>query len=71
MKNSYIDWAFKTLLIGISTMALTQFEQMKDSVVELNVKMAVLIERDITRTRDIESLQGRTRKLEDKCFGGK
>ena len=40
--DKLIEWAFKTLIIGIATFALTEFKEMKASVVELNKNVAVL-----------------------------
>lgn len=64
VRKDYIDWAFKSLVIGIASLALSQFVEMKNSVVELNVKMAVLIERDSEKTKDIEDLQHRVKAIE-------
>ena len=41
--NNYAEWAFKTLIVAISAFTASQFTEMKDSVVELNKQMAIVV----------------------------
>ena len=43
MNKDMVDWIFKSLFIGIATYGVAQFGELKDSVINLNTKIAVLI----------------------------
>lgn len=62
---AFIGWGFQALLLAIATWGVSELSKLSSSVQDLNVKMAVVLERDSARGSDIEELKGRVLKLED------
>lgn len=65
----FVGWGFQFLLLAVGTWGVTELSSMSKSVQELNVKMAVVVERDATRSEQVRGLEGRVKALEDKKAG--
>lgn len=62
--SDFVSWAFFGLIAYFGYQLTTSVEKMSDSVQELNVKMAVMVERDNRQELDLEKLGTRVEKLE-------
>lgn len=60
----FINWGFQSLLLALGAWGVTELSSLSESVHELNIKMAVVVERDQTRGRELENLKFRIEKLE-------
>ncbi len=62
--SEFVSWIFFGLLTYFGYQLTTSVDKMSDSVQELNVKMAVMVERDNRQELDLEKLGTRVEKLE-------
>jgi len=62
--TALIGWGFQALLLAVGTWGVSEISNMSKSIQELNIKMAVTIERDGARERRIEDLELRVKDLE-------
>tara|TARA_Y100000296_G_C5180060_1_gene263659 strand:+ start:1444 stop:1662 length:219 start_codon:yes stop_codon:yes gene_type:complete len=69
MNKEFIDWAFKALAVGLATYFLTQFTEMKNSVLSLNTKMAVLITEAKYQKDQIKENKLEIREIKDRLHG--
>lgn len=63
---SFADWASKAFLGGVCVYGVNVLTQMKNSIDSLNDKVARLIERTDWHSRELEKLDHRISKIEDK-----
>lgn len=63
---SFINWGFQALLVALLAWGVTELSGVNKSVQELNVKMAVVMERDITRGEQVQEIKERLKHLEGK-----
>lgn len=63
---SFVGWGFQAMIIAIGTWGVTELSSLSKSVQELNVKMAVVVERDNSRGEQVKRLEDRVEKLEKK-----
>lgn len=68
---NFVGLGFQGLIVAIGTWGVAELSQLSKSVQELNVKMAVVVERDQARGEEMKDLKVRVEKLEDKNQGGK
>jgi hypothetical protein len=67
LKFSYfVGWGFQALIVAIGAWGVSELSSLSKSVQELNVKMAVVVERDQIRGNEISDMKARISKLEDK-----
>ena len=64
--RAFVGWGFQCLLIAVAAWGVTELSSLSRSVQDLNVKMAVVLERDSTRGDQVRDLEGRVKHLEDK-----
>ncbi len=64
--TAFINWGFQALLLALVTWGVTEMTYVRTSVQELNVKIAVVVERDNTRGAEITEIKNRVLKLEDR-----
>lgn len=64
--SELITWGFQGLVIAIGTWCAAELSVASKSIQELNIKMAVVLERDQMKSRDIEDLKSRVFILEQK-----
>lgn len=62
--SDFVSWVFFGLLAYYANSLTTSVQDMSDSIADLNVKMAVVVERDQTRGKDIDALKVRVDRLE-------
>jgi hypothetical protein len=62
----FVSWGFQAMLLAISAWGVTELSSLSKSVQELNVKMAVVVERDVTRGAEIVEIKHRVDRLEGK-----
>lgn len=62
--QEWISWALQALLLAVYTWGVSELKGLSTSVQELNVKMAVVVERDSSRSIQIDKLENRVEKLE-------
>jgi len=59
-----VNWGFQALLLALVTWGVSELSSLSKSVQDLNVKMAVVLERDQTRGDEVKSLKIRMDRLE-------
>jgi len=62
--DTFIHWAFQALLLALVSWGVTELSGVNKSVQELNVKMAVVVERDQMRGEELKNLKSRVDRLE-------
>ncbi len=62
---AFIGWGFQAMIVAIGAWGVTELSSMSRSVQELNVKMAVVVERDATRGIEIVEIKRRVERLEE------
>lgn len=63
--SAFVNWGFQALLLALVTWGVTELSSLSRSVSDLNVKIAVVVERDSARGEALKELQGRVQRLED------
>jgi len=61
---SFVNWGFQALLLALVTWGVSELSSLSKSVHDLNVKMAVVLERDQARGDEVKSLKIRMDRLE-------
>jgi hypothetical protein len=51
--TSFVGWGFQALILAVGTWGVSELSSLSKSVQELNVKMAVTMERDIMRGEEM------------------
>jgi prefoldin subunit 5 len=64
--NVFIDWALKAVLGGVAFHGVHVLSEMKKSIDSLNNKMAKLIERTEWHSKEIDRIEARILRLEEK-----
>ena len=64
--TAFINWGFQALIIAVCAWGVTEISYVRASIQELNVKIAVVVERDAMRGGEIIDLKARVLKLEDR-----
>lgn len=64
--NEWIDWAAKGFASFIAYQIWRNLSGLYHSIEHLNTKMAVVLERTLRHTKEIDKLDTRIRKVEDK-----
>lgn len=62
----FVGWFFQTVIIAIGAWGVSELSSLSQSVQELNVKMAVAMERDQVKGEEIRDLKSRVDRLEAK-----
>lgn len=60
----FIDWAFKAMLAGGLYYGVRILSKMQQSIASLNTNVAILLERDVNKGKQIEDHEERLRSLE-------
>lgn len=63
--TALVGWGFQALLLAVGTWGVTELSSLSKSVQDLNIKMAVVVERDSTRGEQVKDLETRVKVLED------
>ena len=61
---SFVNWGFQALLLALVTWGVSELSSLSKSVHDLNVKMAVVLERDQARGDEVKSLKIRMDRLD-------
>ena len=61
----FVDWAFKGIIMYLGKDGIAQFKKLRESVTDLNTKIAVLIEKDMNKEKILDKHDERISKLED------
>ena len=71
--SQFVGWGFQCLIVSVAAWGVSELASVRKSVQdvsisvqELNVKMAVVVERDNTRGSEITEIKSRIKNLEDK-----
>ncbi len=64
--TAFVNWGFQALIIAVCAWGVTEISYVRASIQELNIKIAVVVERDAARGNEIVDLKARVLKLEDK-----
>lgn len=64
--SQFVGWVFQALLLAVGSWGVSELSALSESVQQLNVKMAVVLERDANRSNEILEIKSRLVKLEDK-----
>lgn len=56
--TSFVGWGFQALILAVGTWGVSELSSLSRSVQELNVKMAVTIDRDIRRGEEMVNFRG-------------
>jgi hypothetical protein len=64
--GAFADWAAKGILGGICLYGVRILSQMKNSIEALNEKVATIIERTDWHTKEIDRLDQRITRIEEK-----
>ncbi len=56
--DQLITWMFQALAIGVSGVALSEFRRMRESVQQLNINVAVIVEKTDNHEGRITKLEG-------------
>lgn len=62
----FVGWAFQALLLAVGAWGVSELSSLSASVQELNIKMAVVLERDQVRGDELKDLKSRVYRLEEK-----
>jgi hypothetical protein len=62
--TAFVGWGFQALILAIGTWGVTELSTLSKSVQELNVKMAVTMERDIMRGEEMRVFRARLDAIE-------
>lgn len=62
--ENFIHWGFQCLLVAGISWGVSELAGMNKSVQELNVKLAVVIEKESVHDREIEKIDTRLDKIE-------
>lgn len=65
--NLFVDWAFKAILGGIVFYGVHVLSEMKKSIDTLNSKVSQMIERTEWHTKEIDRLEFRISRIEEKA----
>jgi ubiquinone biosynthesis protein UbiJ len=64
--SDFVSWLFFGLIAYFGYQLTTSVDKMSDSMHELNVKMAVVVEQVQTQRKDFDKLDARVERLETK-----
>lgn len=64
--RAFVSWGFQALLLALVTWGVTELSSMSRSVQELNVKIAVVVERDAVRGEQVKDLDARMKVIEQR-----
>lgn len=64
--SDFVSWVFFGLIAYFGYQLTSSVDKMSDSIADLNVKMAVVVERDQAQSKEIDRLDKRVEKLEVK-----
>lgn len=64
--NHFIQWAFYALLCGATVIGVSSLRGIQASIVELNIRVAVMLERMSSHEKNLESHHERITVLEHK-----
>lgn len=67
---AFKDTVLLSMASGISAWLLYELHRLRQSVQELNIRMAVVIEKHVAQEKTIEHLDERLKRLEDKAWEG-
>lgn len=66
MNKENLEWAFKAIIIGIATYCASQFTELKNSVIDLNTKIAVLVTQSGHQAEQIKENKKNIEKIKEK-----
>lgn len=64
--SQFMSWGFQALIVAICAWGVTEISFVRASIQELNVKVAIVLERDATRSGEIIDIKARLLRLEGK-----
>lgn len=64
--DKFVSWGFQAMLMAVMAWGTSQLSGLNRSVQELNVSVAVILEKDAARQRNLEKLESRVDVLEFK-----
>lgn len=64
--SELITWAFQGMVVLIASWCASELSTVSKSIQQLNTNVAVIFERDLTKSREIEELKVRVRLLEER-----
>jgi len=62
--KEFVNWGFQALIISVCAWGVTEISYVRTSIQELNVKIAVVVERDAARGNEILDIKHRVERLE-------
>jgi hypothetical protein len=62
--NDFVSWAFYALITGAIVLSASSLQTLTSGVTELNIKLAVIVERTETLTREVSEHNERIVQLE-------
>ena len=66
--DSFLSWGFTALLSGVLVYGVKILQDIKNSVDELNERMATIIEKTAWHEREMEKMSTRISEIENKLF---
>ena len=69
--SDFFRWAFQTAVLGIGVWGASELSTLSKSIQELNIKMAVVVERDQARGEEIRDIKLRVQTLEEQRETGR
>lgn len=66
--DNFLSWGFTALLSGVLVYGVKILQDIKNSVDELNERMATIIEKTAWHEREMEKMSNRILSLESKMF---